>query len=471
MSSPSPQDLAKASLQRAIALLDVNRAKDALGAIQESIRLDPEAVEPYCYRALALRAAGRMQDALEACDEAIKRGPEREWPHRLKSVTADEIGEYELALRSAYTARKFGPEVWQTQYCVASALYGLKRFGDSRAAAIEARTIAPDQAEPHILLGLIALERQELLEAEAQFRHALTVDPQNANAHNNLGTTLLRQGRTAEAVKFFGTSLVADPRGEIARSNLAEGAQKLRRQTFLLPSRKLFEGINPGVYQYYLDVEGRSAKVFFFTFLWKVCAPVTAVIALIAYAWNQLTGSIPLGWIIVAGLAINVGLLIAMGVFDWKRQYLAASAREVWWISAITSIFMNPLLLVAAGLAGLMFHEALWPLYITLTAAGGAFSIRLVAKRARGVYYRLLSRCYPLLRKMRDRWLGPVDRFVGGGVGPRMRSVLTHPATYVAVGAVGSLLSKLTEFQPLWVYCLLAGLAFGAFRFFRGQSG
>jgi Tfp pilus assembly protein PilF len=470
MSSPSPQELAKVSLQRGIALLDVNRAQDALAAFQESIRLDPEAAEPYCYRVLALRGAGRTQDALAACDEAIKRDPEREWPHRLKSVTAKELGDYELAVRTAYTARKLGPDVWQTKYCVASALYYLKRFDESQAAAIDARTMAPDQAEPHILLGLIALERQQLLEAEAQFRHALTVDPQNANAHNNLGTALLRQGRTAEAVKFFGTSLVANPLGEIARGNLAEGAQSLRRQSFLLPSRKLFERINPGVYQYYLDVEGRSSKVFFFTFLWKVCAPVSALIALIAWVWSVLSDSMPLGWLIVAGLAINVGLLIAMGVCDWKRQYLEASAREVWWISTITSIILNPLTFVVAGIAGLMFDEPRWPMYIAVLATGGAFSVRLIAKRVRGAYYRLLSRCYPVIRKVRDRWQDRIDRFVGGGVGSGLRAVLTNPFLYIAVGGVGAHLSRGSDFQPIWVYFLMAALLFGGLKLFRRES-
>ena len=201
-----------------------------------------------------------------------------------------------------------------------------------------------------------------------------------------------------------------------------------------------------------------------------MCAPVAALIALIAYVWNELSGSIPLGWIIVAGLAINVGLLIAMGVFDWKRQYLAASAREVWWISAITSIITNPLTFVAAGFAGLMFDEPRWPLHITVLATGGAFSVRLIAKRTRGVYYRLLSRSYPLIRKVRDKWQSRIDRFLGGGVGSGLRSVLTNPFLYIAVGGVGVQLSRGSDFHPIWVYFLMGGLLFGGLKLFRRES-
>ena len=469
-SVPSPQELAKGYQRRAQALLDVRRWQDALAALNESLRLDPEPAETFCYLTMALRQGGRLEEALAAADEAIKRDPNTEWPHRLRSVTAKDLGDHEAALRSACEARRLAPNVWQATYCVASSLYQLRRFGEAREMAEAARTLAPDQVEPHNLLGLIALARKQLLEAEAQFRQALRVDPQSAQAHNSLGTALMRQGRVAEAVKFFGSSLTVDPSGQAVRENLGLGTRSLRRQTFLLSSRRLFERMSPGVYQYYLDLEGRSPKVIILTFLWKVFVPVTAAIAAFTMILRWMFGPIELDGIIVADLALNGFLWVMMSLFGWRREYLQTSAAQVQHISTLTALATSPLLWLAVGVAGLIYDEARWGFYIALAIAGGAFSIRLALKRARGGVYRLAARFHPSIRRISDRCRQTFRSLVQSRVGGPIWYGLSSPFSYVIVGCLGLYVGRGGQFWFLWLYPALGGAVVAFIRFIRREE-
>ena len=392
--TPSPQALASLHLRRATALLDVGRWHDAVTALHESLKLDPESTETHCHLALAQLRGGRFKDAIAAADEAIARDPNAEWPHRIRSAAARHLGAYESALQYASAAHRLAPDVWQTAHCVANALYHLRRYGQAREMAEVARSLAPDQPDPHNLLGLIALGGRQLLEAETQFRQALRTDARNAEAHKHLGTVLMRQGRLAEAVSFFGSSLAVNPTDHAARDSLGHGARSLRKQTILLSSRRLFERISPATYQYYLEIEGRSSRVLLLTFLWKVFAPVTTVLALIAMLLRWLLGEIDLGGFVIADLALNGFLLVAMTLFRWKRDYLRASDNQVRHMSTITAIVASPLTLVVAGVAGLIYDESRWVLYMLVAICGCSLSIKLATRRARGIIYRVASRWY-----------------------------------------------------------------------------
>jgi tetratricopeptide (TPR) repeat protein len=75
----------------------------------------------------------------------------------------------------------------------------------------ELRTLArgaPDRADPHYLLGRIALEPSE---AEAFYRVALERDPQHARAHMGIGAIRRATGKLSEAATSYRRALELDP--------------------------------------------------------------------------------------------------------------------------------------------------------------------------------------------------------------------------------------------------------------------
>lgn len=113
-------------------------------------------------------------------------------------------------------------------------------------------------------------------------------------------------------------------------------------------------------------------------------APVTAVVALLAWLGRSLIDPLPMGWIVTGTLALNLGLLIAMTVFGWQRRWLDASGRQVKWISTITALLMNPLALVAPGVVGLLYDEDRWGLHMTILCVGGLlFTALRIGRRSR----------------------------------------------------------------------------------------
>lgn len=78
---------------------------------------------------------------------------------------------------------------------------------DKLTAAIRAN---PDLAEPHDLLGLVALRRADAPRAEAEFREALRVHPHLATAHANLASVLAGRKDLAEAQHHYRRALAID---------------------------------------------------------------------------------------------------------------------------------------------------------------------------------------------------------------------------------------------------------------------
>lgn len=73
---------------------------------------------------------------------------------------------------------------------------------------LEACTINPNDADAHVQLGLIHLERRQYAEAVRRFETALEIRPEELEAHFHLGRVAREQGRLEEAVKHL--SFVAE---------------------------------------------------------------------------------------------------------------------------------------------------------------------------------------------------------------------------------------------------------------------
>ncbi len=80
----------------------------------------------------------------------------------------------------------------------------------------------PDDLWVNVLLGYIALDRNDASEALRDFQAALAVRPEAASLNHRLGGVLHRLGRTTEAVPYLARAVHFDPENPRLRSDLGD---------------------------------------------------------------------------------------------------------------------------------------------------------------------------------------------------------------------------------------------------------
>jgi tetratricopeptide (TPR) repeat protein len=391
---------ARLQLRRAQALLDIGRHNDAIALLTDSLRLNPQSVDTYCYLGLALERAGQLDRALSILEEAVKLAPNSEWPHRLQSIVYKEQGRHGAALDKAREAHRLSPDAWETLHTLAEALLASQRLQEARKVAQKLKRAAPEKASTFSVLGRIALVRRQLLEAEMHFREALRLDPQSVNAHNNVGSALLEQGRVKEAVAFFDSAVTISPTAKVAQSNLYLGTRRLRTQSLLMR-------ISPKVYNYYLHREQSSFRIFFTVFLCKLVLPLAVCFTLIAFGIRWMTGDVDVAGVTLSGVCLAVFFLV-IARLGWARRYFEASTSQVHIITTLIAWIFSPLTLGGLGGLGLILDPSRWGIYLMMVIVGVTFLARQIARRARGAYYGVLSKIYPTLLRWRARWGLPI---------------------------------------------------------------
>jgi protein O-GlcNAc transferase len=102
---------------------------------------------------------------------------------------------------------------------------------------------APGQFDAIHLLGVIALQRNDLAAAETLIRQALASKPKDGPALNNLGTALLRARRLDEAREQFERAVKAQPAFVDALSNLGNVLRQLGKAAeAVAPLKRAFAG-------------------------------------------------------------------------------------------------------------------------------------------------------------------------------------------------------------------------------------
>ncbi|MEW9529973.1 tetratricopeptide repeat protein [Microbispora sp. NPDC049125] len=154
---------------------------------------DPRA---WCAVAVARLARDQPEAALDAARQAVGRDPQGEWGHRLVSVALERLGRDSEAVASAREAVRHSPGSWAARLRLGSALR--RRPGGWREAWAEARAavrFAPEEPDPHVLVGDLALLRGDHDSAARAYAAALRRRPDHPAARVNLGLTLLRWDR------------------------------------------------------------------------------------------------------------------------------------------------------------------------------------------------------------------------------------------------------------------------------------
>jgi len=94
------------------------------------------------------------------------------------------------------------------------------RIDEAIAHYSEAVRLAPDEAEWHVNLGLLLVQKGDIARAAESFALAVRLRPQDAESFNNLGAMLARLSRTPEAIAAYKRALEIRPQYALARRNL-----------------------------------------------------------------------------------------------------------------------------------------------------------------------------------------------------------------------------------------------------------
>ncbi|MGH3099084.1 MAG: tetratricopeptide repeat protein [Streptosporangiales bacterium] len=209
--------------ERARLLLESGRFDEARSLLREALARDGEDAGLWCLLSLALIRVDEPQEATSAAARAAALEPAEEWPHRLASIALVNQKRPDQAVAAAREAVRCGPALWQTHAQLALALHETRGPGASDEAwyaASHATALAPEEAETHFVMGVVAQDRGQLAVAERAYRQALSLEPTNAAAMNNLALVELRLGRVHQAAEGFTSSLRADPGLGVARANV-----------------------------------------------------------------------------------------------------------------------------------------------------------------------------------------------------------------------------------------------------------
>ncbi len=214
-------------MERAEALLDLNRSPDAQLILRRVLATWPEHPYACCLLARALLDADPEQ-ALGIALQAIRADPREEYGYRLASIALLRLGRPAEAVDLARQALTLAPQDWRTHVHLSTALSTHWPASPSaREAALTAVTLAPGEPRTHFTVGRAALRAGDRQTAEDAFRRALALDPQFTPAREQLAmlpvfspSPVVAPGKLAGSARGLAEVLRTNPRAEDARENL-----------------------------------------------------------------------------------------------------------------------------------------------------------------------------------------------------------------------------------------------------------
>jgi tetratricopeptide (TPR) repeat protein len=114
------------------------------------------------------------------------------------------------------------PHSWATHYTLGAALRKTPGHREEAlAAARKALELAPDAADPHVLVGLAYADFGDARTEEQYYRQALAIQPDHAYGQSNLSALRLRNGKFAEAMHGFQAAATSKPQETVFHRNIA----------------------------------------------------------------------------------------------------------------------------------------------------------------------------------------------------------------------------------------------------------
>ncbi|MDT7807983.1 MAG: hypothetical protein QOJ70_1796 [Acidobacteriota bacterium] len=161
-------------------------------------------------------------------------------------------------------ALRIEPHLALARINLAIALFNVPDPEGARREAEAAAADAPDTAQPHYILGLLAKSQNRPEDAIASFRRVLALDPEDVGANVSLGQVYAQQRKYAEAIALFRNALASEPYNGTALYNLGTAllrtGQREEGQRFIARFQEFRQrGSGTTIGQNYME-QGRYAE-------------------------------------------------------------------------------------------------------------------------------------------------------------------------------------------------------------------
>src|SRR5262245_28729349 len=136
-------------IERAKALMDVRRWREALAHLHQALPIAPENTEILCRISCTCYQLGEFEKALAFADRAVKSDTTYEWGYRLRSFALLRLGKKSEALAQAEEAVRLAPYAAEPFFALAEAQLANQLLNKAWETALRAREIAPEMPESH----------------------------------------------------------------------------------------------------------------------------------------------------------------------------------------------------------------------------------------------------------------------------------------------------------------------------------
>jgi tetratricopeptide (TPR) repeat protein len=205
---PEPEATAEQYLQRAVLLADLGRYEEAAGELASAVALAPRDGHLLTTLARVHLAAGQPREALAAAERAIGAQPGGVDPLVARGMALTDLRRFAEAAEVGEQILRLGPDDAYAQRSGAAILGQSRNGQEALNAAWRAVKLAPEEAQGHLVLGVVAARLRLFDLAERAYREALRLDPELAGAQRDVGVIRLEQRRYAEALEQLADAAV-----------------------------------------------------------------------------------------------------------------------------------------------------------------------------------------------------------------------------------------------------------------------
>lgn len=207
-------------IEQAKALLDIDRAKEALTLLHQAARLEPSSIRVLGNLSYAYLKLGDWKEALNYGNQTVLADPKEEWGHRLCSAALRCMGNHPESLRAAHEALRLDTENAYCLYILGRAQLASGFPGYAEGTAWKIVEADPEDTDGYELLADVnsAMGRWDRVEWCA--RKALDIDPQNTSALRSLAVAMTKQKRARKALPCYVQILQIDPTDKDAQRRI-----------------------------------------------------------------------------------------------------------------------------------------------------------------------------------------------------------------------------------------------------------
>lgn len=203
-----------------MALRQLDRLRESLGAYDRAIALRPNYAEAFCNRGNTLRLLRRFDEAVASYSRAIALRPDYADAYYNRGALFEELDLWDDAAASYEIAIALQPDFPQALNNLGNALRAVCRYDESLAAYDRAVALAPAYADAWTNRGNVLRDLHRYGEALASHDRALALKSGLAEAFNNRAGVYRDMSRFADAIRDYDRAIALKPGHVEARWSL-----------------------------------------------------------------------------------------------------------------------------------------------------------------------------------------------------------------------------------------------------------